>query len=136
MDNNRKNSLSLWQSETEYFNDQQDKIELVGCPFGGKLCQEHRMLINNSYSESNRNRRDKNYHQSIEALERAFVKTMELTEFPCNKCAAFYRSTITESVEVIQSELHKMSTGLFRTRRFHSSYEKVEEVLKEFKEVV
>ncbi len=136
MNKSRQKWNSLLQSDTEYFNDQQDKIELVGCPLDGKHCSEHRKLINKSFTESTRNRRDKDYYNSIETLKRAFLKTTELTESPCKKCAVFYRSTITDSVQLIHSELQKMSTGLFRTKRFHSSYEKAENVLKEFKQVV
>ncbi len=128
-----KRIFSLAETDTEYFNDNQDKIELLDCQLNGKNCKNTLPKINNYFLESDRYYRDKDFQKSIEALKNAFYTTAELQETPCIKCAELFRSTITQSLENIHDELRKMSTGLFRTKRYQLSFKEAEKVLKEFK---
>lgn len=122
--------------ESKYFNDKQDKIELVGCPRVGKECAEHLSAMNKSFLASSKNMRNKEYTRSIEALKSAFYKTNELQESSCIKCAELFRLTSTQSLELIHEDLQKMCTGLFKSKRFQSSYELAGIVLQEFKKEI
>lgn len=133
MKDKMKKLFSLSVSDTEYFNDKNDKIEIVSCPLEEKKCKEHLSVVNRSHLESGIYHRDKDFQRSIETLKSAFYITTELQEPPCLKCAGLFRSTITQSLENIHGELGKMSTGLFRTKRYHASYIEAGNVLKEFK---
>ncbi len=56
-------------------------------------------------------------------------------DHPCTRCVRLYRSNIVESLENIHGELEKMSSGVFGNKRFHSSYIKADNLLKEFENV-
>lgn len=127
--------FSLSEVDSEYFNDSQDKIQLVSCPRKEMICKEHLAVVNKCYVESEQFRRDKDYDRTIDTLKRAFYKTTELLDQPCTKCAMLFRSTITESLENIHGELEKMSTGLFGKKRFHTNSIMAANVLKEFENV-
>ena len=114
---------------------QQDKIELVSCPNKDMICKEHLAVVNKCYMISEQYRKDKNFNLSIEELKSAFYKTTELNELPCSKCAALFRSTITESLEDIHTELKKMSSGIFGSKRYQPSLLMSESVLKEFESI-
>jgi hypothetical protein len=128
-----KKLFSISESDAEFFNNNQDKIELLGCKTNGYNCRNCLPEINALFRESDNCNREKDFHNAIEALENAFNKTHELQEASCLKCAQLFRSTITESLEGIHSDLAKMSTGMFRTRRYESSYLKAGVVLKKFR---
>lgn len=119
----------------EKIDNKQDKIELVSCPNKDVICKEHLSVVNKCYMISEQHRKDKNFNLSIEELKSAFYKTTELNELPCSKCAALFRSTITESLEEINTELKKMSSGIFGSKRYQSSLLMSENVLKEFENI-
>jgi hypothetical protein len=125
--------FSISESDDEYFNNTQDKIELLGCKTGGYDCRNCLSEINDLFRKSDDGYKEKDFFNSIEALEKAFYKTYELQEVSCLKCAQLFRSTITGSLENIHGELERMSTGFFRTRRYEASYLKACIVLKKFK---
>lgn len=125
--------FSLVQTDTEYFNDNQDKIELLDCQQDEKICKNYLPEINNYFHESDMYFRDKQFQKSIEALKNAFYTTEEFRESSCSKCAEFIQSVIIQSLENIHDELRKMSTGLFSTKRYQLSCNEAEKVLKEFK---
>lgn len=129
---NIKRLFSLSALDSDYFNNKQDKIELLSCPGKGMICKEHLSVVNKCYVESEHYQREKDYTKSIETLKSAFYKTTELVESPCNKCATVFRSTITESMENLHVELEKMSTGIFGKKRYQSSYIMADTVLREF----
>ena len=133
MKDRRRGLFLLSMKEKEYFNEEQNKIELVSCLHGGFDCQEHLAIINKKFTASNRFMRNKDYAKSIEALKNAYYITSELSESSCSRCAEFFRSTITKSLENMQEDLHKMSTGLFRPKRYQLSYKLASSVLEEFK---
>jgi hypothetical protein len=126
--------FSLARSDAEYFSEKQSKIELLGCPFGGNTCQKHLAVINKNFLDSSRHQRDKNYQRAIELLKNAYYKTDELQKETCLKCADLFRSTITNSVEDIHTQLHKMSTGIFPNKRYREICIEAGNVLKEMKE--
>ncbi len=121
----------LTETDTEYFNDKVDKIEYVR----GSLdlrCTEHLFKVNNSYHESEKFQRNKDFHNSIETLKKAYYKTLEIKEPSNIKFAEFLRSTILNSLENIHRELEKMSSGIFRTKRYESSRLEVGKFLREY----
>lgn len=113
----------------------QDKIELVSCPNKDMICKEHLSVVNKCYILSEQYLKDKNFQLSIEELKSAFYKTTELNELPCSKCAALFRTTITDSLEEIHTELEKMTSGIFGSKRYQSSLLMSESVLKEFESI-
>lgn len=123
--------FSLSKTDTEYLNDKVDKIEILHGKLENKRCIEHLFIVNNSYHESEKFHRDKDFRNSIETLKNAFNKTLELKEPSCIKFAELLRSTIINSLENIHWELGKMSSGIFRTKRYESSRLEVEKFLKE-----
>ena len=129
----RKGQLSFSKDEGDYFNDDSDKIELLGCQRGGISCLEHRNEINQRFRDSESYHRVKEYKRSIEALKCAFDKTTELQDDSCRQCADLFRSTITQSLENIHNDLQQMSSGLFRRKRHESSYNLARNVLNDFK---
>jgi hypothetical protein len=127
--------FSFSETETENFNVKKEKIELVSCPLKEMMCKFHLSAVNKSYLQSEKYRKEKDFHMSIETLKSAFNKTTELMEHPCTKCAQLYRSNIIESLENIHGELEEMSKGIFGNKRYQSSYIKADNVLKEFENV-
>jgi hypothetical protein len=126
--------LSLSKNESDEIREQQGKIELISCPGGGNVCKNHLVSINQSFVDSHKHQQDKNYMRAIELLKNAYHSTEDLQQEACKRCALMFRSTITRSVEEIHSELHKMSTGIFRNKRYKSVYLEAGNVLKELKE--
>jgi len=110
-----------------------DKIELISCPRQGTECQHHRVVINRDFHESQTFLLNKDYSNSILALKDAYHKTTELHTTSCHSCAELFRLSITKSLENIHADLHKMSTGMFGTKRFRSSLELAGVVLSEIK---
>jgi hypothetical protein len=128
----KKDQFSPSQKDTGSLNNNQNKIELLACPHAGKDCKHHLSLINDRFSESFVSKRNKNFQGSIEALKYAFIKTNELQDSTCMKCAELFRSTITQSLENIHEELHHMSTGIFGRKRYQASYRLAGNVLEDF----
>jgi hypothetical protein len=122
--------LSFARNESDALREQQGKIELVSCPGGGKVCSHHLVSINQSFVESHKHQQDKNYRRAIELLKDAYYATEDIQKETCKRCAMMFRSTITRSVEEIHTELHKMSTGIFRNKRYKSVYIEAGDVLK------
>ena len=127
--------LSPLSKMDENSNDEElNKIELLGCPFGGKNCRKHLAAINKSYLDSVRHQREKNYLQAIEQLKLAYEKTDEIQQSSCLKCAALFRTTITDSLKNIHKELQKMTTGIFRNKRYEEVYNVAGHVLREWEQ--
>lgn len=123
--------FSLFKADAEIPNEEQNKIELLGCPFGGNNCKNHLAVINKNYLDSSRYQKEKNYQQAIELLKNAYYKTDELQQANCAKCADLFRATITSSLENIHHELQKMTSGIFRNKRYNEVFLEAENVLKE-----
>lgn len=127
----RNGYASLLNGDSEFEGKEESKIELLGCPFGGNTCKNQLAVINNNYSESARHQQEKNYQKAIELLKSAYYKTHELQKSSCVKCAAMFRTTITQSLEDMHKELERMSTGIFRNKRYYGVYVEAGNVLKE-----
>ena len=124
---------TLAEKDAEYFAERPNKFEMVSCPKKERNCKNYLKEINNRYLESEIYRENKEYQNSIAALKNAFNYTTELKESPCNKCAEFFQTNIVQSLESIHHEIHKMSVGLFRTKRYNLSYLIAGDVLNELK---
>lgn len=128
-----KNIFSLVKEDSDYFNEKLDKIQLQRCAMGGQKCKEQLAVVNKNFVESGKYVYNKNYNGAMETLKSAFYVTFELNESTCLKCAAYFRSTITHSLESIQEELGAMSTGMFKTNKYQSNYIEACKTLVEFK---
>ena len=119
-----KNKPQKSFSEYDPYNNREaeNKFELIRCPHDGKNCKNHLTLINKDYTESNFYLQNKEYHESIEALNSAFTKTFKLQEETCAQCAKTFRYTIIQTLQNIQMDLYNMSNGMFKTNRYKSSY--------------
>ncbi len=122
---------SLLNADANHPNTEETKIELLGCPFGGSNCKKQLAEINKNYLESARHQQEKNYQRAIELLKDAYYKTHELQKSTCVKCAALFRTTITQTLEDMHKELERMSTGLFRNKRYRDVYIEAGNVLEE-----
>ena len=123
----------LSETDTEYFNDKVDKIELVHGKLENKECIEYLSIVNRCFHESDKFHRDKDFLNSIETLKNAYIKTLELKEPSCIKFAELLRSTILNSLENIRWELEKMSSGIFRSKRYESSRQQVDKFLRAYR---
>jgi hypothetical protein len=130
------NKLSSFSAiNSGYSQNTQDKIELLSCPRKDMTCKQLLSVVNQCYVESEHYLREKDYDRSIGTLKSAFYKTTELVEQPCSKCAALFRSTITESLGNIHDDLERMSKGIFSKKRYQSSFMMSERILKELEQV-
>lgn len=114
----------------------QPTFELVSCPMNGVRCENHRSLMNENMVAARKHRINKEYQKSIIELKSAFEQTNYLQADTCQNCAKLFRSTIIDSVELIQDDLQKMTTGFFKDRRNLPSLEIAKEVLEEFKKTM
>ena len=119
MKTNIKDLFSLSLTGDEYFNDKQEKFELVSCPVNKSSCEKIRNSINADYLESQQFQLDKNYERSIKALQSAYNRTLLITDTSCANCADFFRATIQQSMEEIKKEQQKSSFGLLNFKHFH-----------------
>lgn len=124
----------ILKGEGKNRNYNQNKIELLSCKRNGDRCKNHLTSINEEYSTLQTYLPDKEYQKSIEALNNAFHKTFELQEDSCSSCAKMFRSTIIRSLENIHLELKEMSEGIFKTKRYQSSYILADNVLRGIKQ--
>ena len=136
MEDKRRGLFSLLNLNSEQFNDRKGKIELVSCPHLEEDCKKHVSDINESFLASNKYFRDRDYTRAIGELKSAFYTTNEINKTSCFGCAELYRSTIIDSLENIHEDLQKMTTGLFKAKRFESSYILATEVLDEFRKAI
>lgn len=128
-----RKGFSLAEDEVKYFHSDEDKIELVHCPFDKKECVEQLPDINRYFHESHQGRMDKDYVKAIEALQHAFDITFYIQQSTCTECSGLFRSTIISSMDVLLSELKDLTSGLFRNKRYLPAFEKATHTLKEMK---
>jgi hypothetical protein len=133
MKNRMEKEFFLSENDKDYLEEGENKIELVRCPRGGVNCSDHRKVINKYLLASRNFHLNKDYNRSIEALKVAYAKATDLQEPTCTNCAVLFRCIVTQSLENIHDDLHKMASGLFFGNRFRSSYKFASVVLNEFK---
>lgn len=115
--------------------DHQPKFEILSCPSNKKDCIPQLPAINQYFNDSQVHLLNKDYQNSIEALRLAYDITFEIKETACFNCADIFRVSIISSLENIQSELQKMTSGWFKANRYRSSLELVTQVLNEYKRI-
>ncbi|GAB1453931.1 hypothetical protein MASR2M47_39870 [Draconibacterium sp.] len=130
-----RSSFSHSLAERKSFSDNNDKIEVVSCPRKEMICQGHLAIINKHYVLSEQSFKDKNFDQSIDTLKDAYYETMKIVDTPCIGCAKLFRSTITESLENMHSDLEKMTSGIFGKKSYQPSKKKAVDVLNEFEKM-
>lgn len=135
MDTRKNNPFSLAVAENDYFNDKQEKIQVVSCKPEGSNCQSILTLINHNFQQSSYYYRNKDYRRAIEELESAFQGTIAIQRNTCSKCVSFFRTTIIETLTGYQIELKSKATGIFKKKRFLQDYELAERVLCSFREM-
>jgi hypothetical protein len=112
-----------------------DPIHLENCPRGGNRCIDQRSEINKNIKSSHELFQDRQYNHSIDELKAAFHKTLDLQDSPCNQCASLFRHRILESMEQVNQELRRMTTGLFGSRRYKISYQYAVSVMEELRQL-
>lgn len=122
--------FSFSASESEYFEEQRDKIEFTGCKHSGKSCLNYLPRINDHFRESDLFYRDRDFNRAIDALEKAWYKAGELKDPDCQRCSLFFQATVLQSLESIHTELDRMTKGIFGTKRYQSCYIKADDLLK------
>ncbi len=132
---NKRKSYSLTATDSDYFNDNKDKIEIVSCVNNEVKCKKQLSLINKSYLESEQLRRDKDYPRSIEKLKNAFLKTTELRDLKCQKCTMFFQQTISDSLNEMKGELEKLTTGFFARKYYKPSFTLVSQTILDLEKV-
>jgi hypothetical protein len=128
-----KNVYSNSKENRKLIVDNRSKIELLSCQLETQKCKEHLSFINSSYYNAGNFHLEKDYLNSIESLKSAFIKASELKETSCSKCAEFFQLTITHSLENLNEELQKITTGLLRKKRYKKCYLESCKVLHDFK---
>ena len=126
-----RKGFSLAADEVKYFHSDEDKIELVHCPYDKKECVKQLPDINRYFHESLQGRMDKDYLKSIEALKHAFEITYDIKESTCAECAEFFRSTIVSSLKILHSELNDLTSGWFSNKRYVPAFERATDTLNE-----
>lgn len=130
---NWKKALSISVSEEEYFNDQADKIEFTGCTKSVEPCLNYLPQINKYFRESDEFYRIKDFNRAIDALKNAHDVAEAIKEPDCQKCVAFFKATVVQSLENIHFELERMGKGIFSTKRHQPSCLKAESLLMQLK---
>lgn len=130
---NMRKLFSMSGIDAEHIEVRQEKAELVNCPLREMMCNAHLSVINKSYFEAEKQRKEKNYSSSIDNLKSAFYKTSELINHPCARCVHNYRSIIIDSLENINEELDRTTSGIFGNKRLLPTFLKSSELLEEFK---
>jgi|SRR5690554_2786270 len=110
------------------------KIDLLECSDGGEFCKKQLAVINKNYNQSLYYQYEKNYFESINILINAYEETKKLKQHSCIKCTNFFRSTITQSLKTIHTELLKLSSGVLNNRRYKEIYLLADNVLKEWEQ--
>lgn len=135
------NRDSHFSSTNSYFekNSEGNKIELLNCNSGANNCKNHLVVINECYTAANSFHLEKDYLNSIESLRNAFLMTCELREDTCVQCANLFRTTIAQSLENINIELKKLTTGIMGNKRYLKSYKKscavLDDIRRELKQI-
>lgn len=127
--NLKKGSYFIKGGENNCNYQRKDKFKLVSCPVNGKFCTDILPAINALYAESEYEHANKKFQKSIDKLEQAYNKSLELKESPCANCVAFFQSNITGTLESMQKELHGMSRGFFNSKRYNQAHNKLTSVL-------
>lgn len=133
MEENKRWVFSKAKAEHNFSNNSGEAIHLESCPQNGDNCKAHRAVINECLKNSFDYLLESHYEKSIDELKTAYEKTLDMEQETCAKCAELFRLRITASLEQIQGELQKMTTGFFKSSRHKPSLEHATTVINELK---
>lgn len=126
-------SSRLPENEQVPFGDHQPKIEIVRCPQQKSECVAQLPTINQCFNESQQMRLSKDYRLSIQALERAFECTYQMSDADCDACARMFRDLIITTLETLQAELRELTSGWFGARDYQTALDEATHVLQTFR---
>lgn len=112
---------------------EEDSIILESCPNGGHNCQFLLKHINEIMAHARDCIANKDYQKALELKSRAFNETISLRYEQCLSCTNFFRNTILESVNNVVCDLQKMTSGIFRNKKYLSALRRAEALLNEMK---
>ena len=130
MDVKKRNHFPYYDERRDSIISKQDKFELVSCSVKEGHCKKILPEINDLYAESELARINKEYLKSAELLKNAYNKTLGLKESLCTKCVELFQSSITETLETMQEEVHQMSLGYFHKKRYENVYIRLSNLVK------
>ena len=126
----------ILQSEKDYYHDEEDYLQLEHCPNGGTKCLRERAVINEYMQLSRVHIENKNYSEVVSSLKRAFESTYDLGFKPCVSCAVFFRNLIFNSLKKSEAELERMTSGIFRKKKYTYYLVQVRNALEEMEKKV
>jgi hypothetical protein len=133
MEENKRWVFSKVKAKQKFSKNSGEAIHLESCPENGDNCQAHRAVINECLKNSFNFFLQSHYEQAINELQTAFNQTLDMEQETCAKCAELFRLRITSSLEQIQGELQKMTTGFFKSNRHKPTLEYATRVINELK---
>lgn len=101
--------------------DNRDIIELVSCRWNGQKCSGVRREINRLLRSARKSRLNKEYRRAVDEISEAYFLTDQVTDGDCQGCLSFFRETMLNSMILIDAELKRMSSGLFRGKRYQEA---------------
>ncbi len=127
---NKKNIFLIENKKSRFVPQKGNKFELVNCSLDGFYCKKDILPeINKLYEQSDTYRVNREFQKSIDLLNQAYQKTLELKDISCAKCVGFFQNNITETLELIQKELSEMSQGVFSKNRYQFAFSKLGGIL-------
>ena len=126
-----KGSQFLYRDvNNDYTISKEEKFKLVSCSMNGIFCKDILPEINKLYAAAGLAYINKDYYESAELLQAAYVKTLVLRETACERCAEFFQTSITNTMEDMQEEVYALSVGLFQKKYYGKLYLKLCHFLK------
>jgi hypothetical protein len=119
--------------EKDYYHDEEEYLQLESCPDGGTKCLSQRAVINECMQLSRIHIENKNYTEVISSLKKAFDSTFDLDFKPCVSCAVFFRNLIFNALKKSEKELEKMTSGIFRKKKYGYYLVEVRKMLNDMK---
>ena len=119
--------------EELYFRNYQPKIEIINCPTDHQQCVAQLPFINQCFYESQQAFLSKDYERAIEQLKLAFDSTFEASQPCCSHCQHLFRSTIIDSLETIETDLKKMTSGWLKASQHKGNFQLATKTLEECK---
>lgn len=116
-----KRLFSFQDAGGDDLNHREDKFQLMSCPRNAVQCKDILPQVNQLYSESELARINKEYQRSIELLQQAYYKTLELNKPTCTNCVDLFHANIRETLETLHRELERISYGTSKKKRFSPS---------------
>lgn len=129
----KRNQVSL--CESDYFNDKEGVIQLQpeSCSIKGVECKPVIDTINKSLALSLKFIEKKEYTRALSEIKVSHASTFTLTNGTCLACARLFRQIVEERLELIITDLKKMTTGLFARKSLKYDLEEAQKLYSELK---